>query len=151
MLSLIMLILSLITHSPIPHLSPTLTLTLPPPPPPPLSLSLSLYHIQTHKCSFSHTPSPPPPPLFFPLSLPSDSLQPLLNDDFEAKSFATRTIQAQMVGETLSKLAEGISLLDKELYTQVVGNYEDLLSQANGIEALESETTYWCTSNNRSL
>ena len=44
-----------------------------------------------------------------------------------------------MVGETLSKLAEGISLLDKELYTQVVGNYEDLLSQANGIEALESK------------
>ena len=43
-----------------------------------------------------------------------------------------------MVGETLSKLAEGISLLDKELYSQVVGNYEDLLSQANGIEALES-------------
>ena len=44
-----------------------------------------------------------------------------------------------MVGETLSKLAEGISLLDKELYTQVVTNYEDLLSQANGIEALESK------------
>jgi hypothetical protein len=44
-----------------------------------------------------------------------------------------------MVGETLSKLAEGISLLDKELYSQVVGNYEDLLSQANGIEALESK------------
>ena len=74
------------------------------------------------------------------LSLSSASLQPLLVDEFDAKSFATRTIQAQMVGETLSKLAEGISLLDKELYTQVVGNYEDLLSQANGIEALESKT-----------
>ena len=49
-----------------------------------------------------------------------------------------------MVGETLSKLAEGISLLDKELYTQVVGNYEDLLSQANGIEALESKILYYC-------
>ena len=47
-----------------------------------------------------------------------------------------------MVGETLSKLTEGISLLDKELYTQVVGNYEDLLSQANGIEALESKTAF---------
>ena len=75
-----------------------------------------------------------------PLSLThTETLQPLLSDEFEAKSFATRTIQAQMVGETLSKLAEGISLLDKELYSQVVGNYEDLLSQANGIEALESK------------
>ena len=42
-----------------------------------------------------------------------------------------------MVGETLTKLTSGIALLDKELYTQVVGNYEDLLSQATGIEALE--------------
>ena len=44
-----------------------------------------------------------------------------------------------MVGETLAKLSSGIAVLDKELYTQVVSNYEDLLSQATGIEALESE------------
>ena len=85
------------------------------------------------------------PPPSYPPSVPllslhsSATLQPLLSDDFEAKSFATQTIQVQMVGETLSKLAEGISLLDKELYSQVVTNYEDLLSQANGIEALESK------------
>ncbi len=48
-------------------------------------------------------------------------------------------MQSQMVGEMIGKLADGISSLDKELYTQVVTNYEDLLSQATGIEALQSE------------
>ena len=62
-----------------------------------------------------------------------------MGEDFDAKNFASSAIQSQMVGETLSKLTNGIALLDKELYTQVVGNYEDLLSQATGIEALESE------------
>ncbi len=67
------------------------------------------------------------------------TLQPLLKDDFDAKVFATSIIQCQMVGETLQKLTNGIAALDKELYSQVVANYEDLLSQATGIEALESE------------
>ena len=47
------------------------------------------------------------------------SLQPLLQEDFDAKTFATTTIQCQMVGETLQKLANGIAALDKELYSQV--------------------------------
>ena len=89
----------------------------------------------------------------------SASLGPLLEEGFEAKAFATATIQNQMVGDTLQKLANGIAALDKELYSQVltprvflslvgcsdamltfvqvVNNYEDLLSQATGIEALE--------------
>lgn len=66
------------------------------------------------------------------------TLQPLLGEGFDAKAFATGIIQCQMVGETLQKLTNGITALDKELYTQVVTNYEDLLSQATGIEALES-------------
>ncbi|CAI8014359.1 Conserved oligomeric Golgi complex subunit 5 [Geodia barretti] len=64
-------------------------------------------------------------------------LSPLLEEGFEAKSFAAATMQNQMVGDTLQKLAIGIAALDKELYSQVVTNYEDLLSQATGIEALE--------------
>lgn len=68
------------------------------------------------------------------------SLEGLLLEDFDAKSFASSTIQSQMVGETLAKLTSGIAVLDKELYSQVVGNYEDLLSQATGIEALESKS-----------
>ena len=65
-------------------------------------------------------------------------MQPLIRENFDPKTFATQTIQSQMVGETLGKLAEGITSLDNELYSQVVTNYEDLLSQATGIEALES-------------
>jgi hypothetical protein len=67
-----------------------------------------------------------------------DSLKPLLEEDFDPKAFATRTIQCQTVGEMLVKLVNGIAELDNELYTQVVTHYEDLLSQATGIEALES-------------
>ena len=67
------------------------------------------------------------------------SLEGLLQENFDAKAFASSAIQSQAVGETLAKLGNGIALLDKELYTQVVSNYEDLLSQATGIEALESK------------
>lgn len=74
------------------------------------------------------------------LFLHTASLEGLLEENFDAKSFASSAIQSQMVGETLSKLTNGIALLDKELYTQVVGNYEDLLSQATGIEALEGKS-----------
>ncbi len=66
-------------------------------------------------------------------------LEGLLQEGFDAKVFASSAIQSQAVGETLAKLSNGIALLDKELYTQVVSNYEDLLSQATGIEALESK------------
>ena len=47
------------------------------------------------------------------------SLQPLLGEKFDAKAFATNIIQCQMVGETLQKLTNGITALDKELYSQV--------------------------------
>ncbi len=72
-------------------------------------------------------------------SRPPATLQPLLSEEFDPKVFATSIIQCQMVGETLQKLTNGITTLDQELYSQVVTNYEDLLSQATGIEALESE------------
>lgn len=56
------------------------------------------------------------PPLLY---LYIASLRPLLEEGFEAKAFATATIQNQMVGDTLQKLANGIATLDKELYSQV--------------------------------
>lgn len=52
----------------------------------------------------------------------SASLGPLLEEGFEAKAFATATIQNQMVGDTLQKLANGIAALDKELYSQVLAH-----------------------------
>ncbi len=60
-------------------------------------------------------------------------------DDFDPKSYATSVIQSQIVGETLEKLTYGISSLKMELNKQVTSNYEDLLSQVTGIEALESK------------
>ena len=48
-----------------------------------------------------------------------ESLQPLLEDKFDPKIFATQTIQSQIVGEMLQKLMQGISELDNELYSQV--------------------------------
>ena len=57
-------------------------------------------------------------PTSLSLSL-SATLSPLLEEGFEAKAFATATIQNQMVGDTLHKLANGIAALDKELYSQV--------------------------------
>ena len=66
------------------------------------------------------------------------ALETLLCEDFDAKSYASSIIHSQTVGETLGKLSSGIAALNKELSTQVTSNYEDLLSQATGIEALES-------------
>ena len=48
-----------------------------------------------------------------------ETIRPLLQDRFNAKSFATAAIQTQTVGETLQKLANGIAELDKALYSQV--------------------------------
>ncbi len=74
-----------------------------------------------------------------PTSHTTATLQPLLSEEFDPKVFATSIIQCQMVGETLQKLTNGIATLDQELSSQVVTNYEDLVSLATGIEALESE------------
>ena len=48
-----------------------------------------------------------------------ESLQPLLEEQFDPKAFAAQTIQNQTVGEMLFKLVNGIAELDNELYTQV--------------------------------
>ncbi|XP_014663844.1 PREDICTED: conserved oligomeric Golgi complex subunit 5-like [Priapulus caudatus] len=60
-----------------------------------------------------------------------------MKDDFDVRSHATRVIQSLAIAEQLGKLASGISLLDKELHSQVAAHHKDLLSQATGIESLE--------------
>ena len=60
-----------------------------------------------------------------------------LTEDFDARAHATAVIQGSLIAQQLSKLSEGISLLDKELHAQVVAHHEDLLSQATGIETLQ--------------
>ena len=42
-----------------------------------------------------------------------------LEDSFDPKSYANTIIQSRAVGESLAKLANGVSLLDKELHDQV--------------------------------
>lgn len=69
-----------------------------------------------------------------------------LRDDFDAKTVACSAIQDLSISQHLAKLATGISLLDKELHSQVSAHYEDLLAQASGIETLEGALQTMCTS-----
>ncbi|ELT89629.1 hypothetical protein CAPTEDRAFT_226404 [Capitella teleta] len=66
-----------------------------------------------------------------------DIFKQFLEENFDAKAYATHVIQGLAISQQLSKLAEGITLLDKDLHSQVVHHHEDLLSQATGIETLE--------------
>ncbi|CAH1787402.1 unnamed protein product, partial [Owenia fusiformis] len=66
-----------------------------------------------------------------------DLFQQFLAEEFDVKAHATQVIQGVAISQQLAQLAEGISLLDKELHSQVVNHHEDLLSQATGVETLE--------------
>lgn len=46
--------------------------------------------------------------------------QQFLDDTFDVKAHANRAIQSMVISEQLGKLAEGISLLDKEIHSQVI-------------------------------
>jgi len=41
------------------------------------------------------------------------------DDEFDAKTHATRIIQSHAISQQLAKLAEGVNLLDRELHSQV--------------------------------
>ncbi|KAH9496319.1 Conserved oligomeric Golgi complex subunit [Bulinus truncatus] len=66
-----------------------------------------------------------------------DVFRHFLDENFDVKAHANKAIQGLVISEQLGKLAEGISLLDKEIHGQIVTHYEDLLSQATGVETLE--------------
>uniref|UniRef100_T1IMS2 Conserved oligomeric Golgi complex subunit 5 n=1 Tax=Strigamia maritima TaxID=126957 RepID=T1IMS2_STRMM len=66
-----------------------------------------------------------------------DVFSQFLKPEFLVKNFASQSLQGALVSELLPKLASGIALLDKELLNHVSTHYEDLLSQATGIETLE--------------
>lgn len=53
--------------------------------------------------------------LFFPLECYSD----FLNEDFDVKTYTSRSIHQAVIAEQLAELAQGISQLDKELHLQV--------------------------------
>ncbi|XP_077981435.1 conserved oligomeric Golgi complex subunit 5-like [Glandiceps talaboti] len=60
-----------------------------------------------------------------------------LQNDFDVDEHTNQVMQSMAISQQLSKLVEGITLLDQELHSQVVARHEDLLSQATGIETLE--------------
>ncbi|CAG5125041.1 unnamed protein product, partial [Candidula unifasciata] len=66
-----------------------------------------------------------------------DVFSKFLDESFDFKAHANKAIQGMIISEQLGKLAEGISLLDKEIHSQIVSHHEDLLSQATGVETLE--------------
>lgn len=66
-----------------------------------------------------------------------DTFLEFVSDDFDVRDHTNRVMQTMAISDQLAKLADGISLLDKELHSQVGAHHEDLLSQATGIETLD--------------
>lgn len=53
--------------------------------------------------------------IFFP-----ECYSDFLNEDFDVKTYTSRSIHQAVIAEQLAKLAQGISQLDKELHLQVI-------------------------------
>ena len=49
----------------------------------------------------------------------TEAFKQFLSEDFDVKDHANKVIQGMVITQQLGKLAEGISLLDKEIHTQV--------------------------------
>jgi len=49
-----------------------------------------------------------------------DVFSQFTDDEFDAKTHATRIIQSHAISQQLAKLAEGVNLLDRELHSQVL-------------------------------
>jgi len=61
-----------------------------------------------------------------------------LKDSFDVKEYTTQAIhQGVGIAEQLNQIAEGITLLNRQLREQVCAHYEDLLSHATAVETLE--------------
>lgn len=66
-----------------------------------------------------------------------DVLKPFVENDFDVQSYTTKVIQSAVISQRLAQLLDGISVLDKELQSQINCRRDDLLAQATGIESLE--------------
>ncbi|XP_042875116.1 conserved oligomeric Golgi complex subunit 5-like [Penaeus japonicus] len=62
---------------------------------------------------------------------------PFLEEDFDVQSHTSQMVQGVIIAEQLNKLTLGINRLEREIESQVGSHYEDLLSQATGVETLE--------------
>ncbi|XP_069937869.1 conserved oligomeric Golgi complex subunit 5-like [Cherax quadricarinatus] len=66
-----------------------------------------------------------------------NTYSPFLADDFDVQKHASQLVQGVIIAEQLNKLTLGINRLEREIESQVGSHYEDLLSQATGVETLE--------------
>ncbi|XP_064606457.1 conserved oligomeric Golgi complex subunit 5-like [Liolophura sinensis] len=66
-----------------------------------------------------------------------ETFKQFLEEDFDVKAHSNKAIQSLAISDHLGKLSEGITLLDKEIHSQIVAHHGDLLSQASGVETLE--------------
>ncbi|KAG8236863.1 hypothetical protein J437_LFUL017228 [Ladona fulva] len=64
-------------------------------------------------------------------------LKVFINGDFDVKNHAQQMSKEIAVPDQISKLSEGIALLDQELRHQIMNHYEELLSHATWVEKLE--------------
>ncbi|XP_071442716.1 conserved oligomeric Golgi complex subunit 5 [Hetaerina americana] len=67
-----------------------------------------------------------------------DFLRVFIDGEFDVKNNAQHLTKGIAVPDQISKLSEGIALLDQELRFQIMNHYEDLLSHATWVEKLES-------------
>uniref|UniRef100_H2YD78 Conserved oligomeric Golgi complex subunit 5 n=1 Tax=Ciona savignyi TaxID=51511 RepID=H2YD78_CIOSA len=70
-----------------------------------------------------------------------DVLADFLKDEFDVQDYATKVIENAAISQRLAQLMDGISMLDKQLQSQITSRHEDLLAQATGIESLEGILT----------
>lgn len=62
---------------------------------------------------------------------------PFLDDNFDVQDHVSKLVQGVIIAEELNKLNLGINHLEREIECHVGNHYEDLLSQATGVETLE--------------
>lgn len=65
------------------------------------------------------------------------SYAPFLKENFDVQSHVSQLVQGMLITDHLNKLTLGLNCLEREIENQVGSHYEDLLSQATGVETLE--------------
>ncbi|KAG0722980.1 Conserved oligomeric Golgi complex subunit 5 [Chionoecetes opilio] len=66
-----------------------------------------------------------------------NSYAPFLEENFDVQSHVSQLVQGLLITDHLNKLTLGLNCLEREIESQVGSHYEDLLSQATGVETLE--------------
>lgn len=96
------------------------------------------YHVMLQVITWFHLLT------FVSLWTNAGSVENFLDPDFDVKEQANTVLQSGVsISTQLSKISEGIIILNKELHAQVVAHHDNLLSQATGVETLEGMYYIW--------